>query len=218
MRRKIEHEEEAGGSPELSAFAGEEARRYVERHRKLAGFQFGAVLKDIKAFGISGNYLEIGAGPGILAAMIAESIPQVTITAVDLSPDMVAIAEEHIKERKLQDTVRCLIGDASDEKMMAGLGKFDIVYSAFTLHGWSEPEKIIGNLWNAMKDNGILYLFDFKRVWWLYYLPLNSRDIRAVRASYVSREVKAILREANITQYRVRTPFPFFWQSLVARK
>jgi 2-polyprenyl-3-methyl-5-hydroxy-6-metoxy-1,4-benzoquinol methylase len=211
MLKRIEHREEA--------IAGaEEARKYVEEHERHARFQFGAMLKGIKALGISGDYLEIGAGPGILAAMIAEDNHQIRIATVDLSPDMVAIAEEYVKERKLQDRISCLLADAGDEKTMKALGKFDLVYSAFSLHHWSRPEKIIGNLWNAVRDNGMLYLYDFKRVWWLYYLPLKSGDLKAIRASYTPGEIKAILQRAGISKYKIKTPLPFFWQSVIVWK
>jgi ubiquinone/menaquinone biosynthesis C-methylase UbiE len=148
--------------------------------------------------------------------MIAEDNPQIRITTVDLPPDMVAIAEEYVKERKLQDRISCFLADADDEEMMKALGKFDLVYSAFSLHHWSKQEKIIGNLWNAVRDNGILYLYDFKRVWWLCYLPLKSGDLKAIRASYTLREIKAILQRAGIGKYRIKTPLSFFWQSVIA--
>jgi len=123
-----------------------------------------ALLKDIRALNASGKYLEIGAGPGILATMIAEDNPNIDITAVDLSPDMVVLAKEHIKEKRLQDRVRYFMGDANDEKTIERLGRFDLVYSAFSLHHWKDPERCISNLWNAVEDNGILYVHDFKRV------------------------------------------------------
>lgn len=211
MPERIEHKEE-------TIAGAEDARKYAEAHRKHANLQYGALLKDMKALNVSGQYLEIGAGPGFLAAMIAEDNPDIHITAVDLSPHMAAVAKEYIEERKLQDRIRYLVGDATDEKVIRRLGKFDLVYSAFSLHHWKDPEKAISNLWNAVRDKGVLYIHDFKRVWWSYFLPLKGGAIDSLRASYRPKEIKAIFKKIGISEYRIKTPFPFFLQSIIAWK
>ena len=211
MPQRIEPKEEAIGGVE-------EARKYAQAHKKYARLMYRALLKDLKALHISGNYLEIGAGPGFLAAMIADRNPDVTITAVDLSLDMMAVANEYINERKLQDRIHYVAGDAGDQGMMEELGKFDLVYSTFSLHHWEDPETSISNLWNAVKDKGILYIHDFKRVWWLCFLPLKGAEIDSTRASYTPEEIRAILQKLGIVDYRIKTPFPFFLQSVIARK
>ena len=211
MPQRIEQEEEA-------IRGVEDARKYAQAHRKYAGLMYRAFLKDLKALHVSGNYLEIGAGPGFLAIMIAEHNPDVSITAIDLSPDMVAVASEYINERKLQDRIHYFVGDVGDQDMMERLGKFDLVYSTFSLHHWKDPETSISNLWNAVKDNGILYIHDFKRVWWLCFLPLKGGEIGSVRASYTPEEIRVILRELGIINYKIKTLFPFFLQSIIACK
>jgi SAM-dependent methyltransferase len=211
MPRRIEQKEEAIGGVE-------EARKYAEAHKKYARLMYRALLKDLQALHISGDYLEMGAGPGFLAIMIAERNPDVSITAVDLSLDMATVANEYINERKLQDRIHYVVGDAGDQDMMAGLGKFDLVYSTFSLHHWKDPETSISNLWNAVKDKGILYIHDFKRVWWLCFWPLKGGEIDSIRASYTPKELRTTLQKLGITDYEIKTVFPFFLQSIIARK
>lgn len=211
MPQRMEQKEEAIGGVE-------EARKYAGAHKKYARLMYRAFLKDLNALHVSGHYLEIGAGPGFLAMMIAEHNPDVSITAVDLSPDMVAVANEYINERKLQGRIHYFLGDASDQNTMEELGKFDLVYSTFSLHHWNDPETSISNLWSAVKDNGILYIHDFKRVWWLCFLPLKGGEIDSIRASYTPKEIRAILQKLGIVDYRIKTSFPFFLQSVVAWK
>jgi len=211
MTKRIEQDEEA--------LAGaEEAKKYAEAHKRYAGLMYRTLLKDLGALNISGKYLEIGAGPGFLATMIVENNPDVSITAVDISPGMVSVANEYIQERELQERIRYVIGDASDESTMRELGRFDLVYSAFSLHHWKDPERCISNLWNAVADNGILYIHDFKRVWWLYFLPLRTGEIRSIRASYTPKEIGAILRKLGLGKYKIKTLFPFFLQSIIVWK
>ena len=211
MPRRIEPKEEA-------IIGIDKVREYAEEHKKYARLMYGALVEDVKALNISGHYLEIGAGPGFLAVMIAEDNPGVDISAVDISPDMVTLAKEHIEERKLQERIRCVMADVSDEKAMEELGKFDFVYSAFSLHHWKDPEKSISNLWNAVGDGGMLYIYDFRRVWWLYHLPLKGGFIDSVRAAYLPNEIGVVLQKAGTNKYKVKTLFPPFLQAIIVWK
>lgn len=210
MTRRVPHKEESTVT--------RSAKEYAEAHRKFANSQYGALLRDMKALNLSGQYLEVGAGPGFLAIMVAEDNPDVHITAVDISPDMAAVAKEYIEEKKLQDRIRYLVADATDGKTIEELGKFDLVYSAFSLHHWKDPGKAISNLWSAVRDNGVLYIQDFRRVWWLYYLPLSGGFMESVRASYTPSEIEAIFQKTGISEYEIKTQFPFLMQSIIARK
>ena len=211
MPKRIEHKEEAITGAELS-------QSYAETHGNHSQLQYKALLKDIRAFNISGHYLEVGLGPGTLATMIAEHNPSVCITAIDLSLDMVSIAKEHIKKKNLQDRIQCVIGEVSDAALMEGLGKFDLVYSAFSLHHWKDPENSISNLWNAVIPNGVLYVYDLKRVWWLYFLPLHNGFIESIRASYMPNEIGSFFQKLGINNHKITTLFPFFMQSAIAWK
>jgi 2-polyprenyl-3-methyl-5-hydroxy-6-metoxy-1,4-benzoquinol methylase len=128
------------------------------------------------------------------------------------------VANEYINERKLQDRIHYLVGDVGDRGMMEGLGKFDLVYSTFSLHHWKDPKASISNLWNTVKDKGTLFIHDFKRVWWLCFLPLRGGEIGSIRASYTPKEIKAILQELGIINYKIKTLFPFSLQSIIACK
>lgn len=211
MTKRIAHKEEPITGTENS-------RHYEEAHRGPAKIVYRALQKEIKTLMPSGEYLEVGAGPGILAAIIAEDNPGVHITAVDISPDMVAVAKSHIEEKSLQKRVRCAIADAKDGAAIEALGQFDLVYSAFSLHHWKDPQGCIGNLWNALKSDGILYIYDLKRVWWLYFLPFTNGFIESVRASYIPDEIEGFFRSRGIIHHKITTLFPFFMQSAIAWK
>jgi ubiquinone/menaquinone biosynthesis C-methylase UbiE len=211
MFKRIEHTEEAISGAENVA-------EYSKRHQREAGLKYRPLIKKIKAQNVSGRYLEVGAGPGTLAVTIAKEIDDIDITTIDLSPDMAKAGGEHINESGLKGKVRYLVCDASDESEIKKLGKFDLVYSAFSLHHWRDPERVIKNLLNCINDNGILYLYDLKRVWWLYLLPLNGGFVNSIRAAYLPSEVGAFLKKRGITKYETRTHFPYFMQSIIAKK
>jgi ubiquinone/menaquinone biosynthesis C-methylase UbiE len=205
--------------PPKEAISGaDNARKYAEELKRYANLMYRGILKDIRANGISGSYLEMGAGPGLLAIMVARQNPEINITAIDLSPDMLTVANEYISQNGLENRIRYLLGDASDEKMLPELGKFNFVYSTFSMHHWKKPENSLLNLWHAVADGGMLYIYDFKRIGWLCSLPIKSGDIESIRASYSPNEIRDIFRKIGITDYRITSHFPFLFQSITARK
>jgi len=175
-------------------------------------------LKTIKALNISGRCLDAGAGAGILAIMIANEHPDITVTAIDLSPDMAVVAGDYIRESRLEDRISYVVGDVGDEKLLKKLGKFDLVYSTFSLHDWGAPEKSVRNLWEAVADKGTLYIHDFKRVGWLCSLPLKMNEMNSMKASFTPDEIGSILKSVGVTDYSIKVPFPFLFQSIIARK
>ena len=213
MPKRIESHEEA-----ISGI--ENARQYAEMAKKSAKMMYGSFLKHVKSLDVKGGeYLEVGAGPGILAAMIAEDNPDVHITAVEISSDMVTVAREYIEERKLEDRIRFVTLDATDEELMEELGEFDLIYSTLAMHHWKDPEKVISNLLKVVGAEGVLYIHDLRRVWWLYYLPLhNSGFIDSIRAAYTPDEIKTIFRKLGINRYEIKRAFPYFMQSIIVRK
>ena len=214
MFKRIEHIEEAISGAENVA-------EYSKRDQREEGLKYRPLIKIIKAQNFSGRFLEVGAGLGTLAVTIAKEIDNladVDISAIDLSPDMAKAGREYIKECGLKEKISYFVCDAADESAIEKLGKFDLVYSAFSLHHWRDPERVIKNLLSCINENGILYIYDLKRVWWLYLLPVGGGFISSIRAAYLPFEVGALLEKCGITRYETRTHFPYFMQSIIARK
>jgi SAM-dependent methyltransferase len=196
----------------------ETVRDYAAGHRKYTGLMYGGLLKTIRKLNLSGRYLEMGAGPGFLAMLIAERQPDVRITAVDLSPDMATVAGEFIREKKLENRITYITGDAGDTQLPKKLGTFDLVYTAFSLHHWKEPEKALRNLWNTVRPGGTLCILDFRRIGWLCSLPVKWHELESMREAFTPQEIKAMLQRASITDIRIKTPFPFLLQIVTAGK
>lgn len=195
-----------------------DARKYAENHRKYANLMFGGLLKKINAFGKTGRYLEAGAGPGFLTTMLAKTNPNITITAIDISPEMADVAIEYIKGNRLENRIHYIVGDVADEGLIQELGDFDVVYSSYSLHEWQEPEKSIRNLWRAVGDKGLMYIYDFRKMAWLRFLPFKSGEKDAILATPSARKMQVILKATGITEYSIKTRFPFLHQTILASK
>ena len=97
-----------------------------------------------------------------------------------------------------------MAGDAEDKGLIQSLGTFNLIYSTYTLHHWENPRKVIDNLMERLTDNGILFLHDLRRVWWLYCIPLQSGFFTSIRGAYIATEIEEILRGLNPECYEIR--------------
>lgn len=191
---------------------------YYEKLKKRAQAQFKPFHKLLNQMEIKGRYLEIGAGPGFLASAIAENILDVEITAVELDSDMIELGQKQIKEKGLEGRIRFIQGNVEDETFMSSLGKFDLVYSTFSLHHWKNPVQALKLMVKAVNETGTMLIFDFKRIWWLTYHPKHNGFLDSVRASYLPIEVKEMFKEIGIRKIKFKTPFPYFWQIITYKK
>lgn len=196
----------------------ENAREYAKEAEKSSKMRFRGFLNKLAILNIKGEYLEVGAGTGTLAAMIAKDNRKINITAIEMSPDMIAVGNEYIKKKKLESQVGFINGNIEDDKLLDKLGKFDLVYSTFSLHHWENPEKAIKNLMGYVKAEGVLVLYDLKRVWWLYWIPSQNGFFKSIRASYKPHEIKKMLSNLGVKKYEIKIVFPFFMQNVTIWK
>ncbi|MFP3928745.1 MAG: class I SAM-dependent methyltransferase [Desulfobacteraceae bacterium] len=196
----------------------EKVREYAEHHRKHTNLMYRGMLKTIRKLNPGGRCLEVGAGPGFLSMMIAEQLPELHITALDLSPDMKTVAEEFIREKNLESRITYLTADAADPRLQEKLGAFDLVCTAFSLHHWKRPEEAVTNLWGMVRPGGALCILDFRRIGWLCSLPIKWHELESMKEAYKTGELKALLQKAGISKIRVKKPFPFLFHIVTAVK
>ena len=107
FKRKVEaHQEEF--------FSGLESARAFAQSAEKSAIRYRAFFTRLKKLEIQGKYLDVGAGAGNLAARIAQSNPDVKITALEISADMISVGEELISKKGVQDQIDFIQGDAVD--------------------------------------------------------------------------------------------------------
>jgi ubiquinone/menaquinone biosynthesis C-methylase UbiE len=196
----------------------ESARKYSEQTEKSSKMRYRGFLKILDELNIKGKYLDVGAGSGILATMIAERSKDIHIIAMELSPIMITIGNEIVKNKSLQSQIKFVNGNIEDSNSLRKQEKFDLVYSTFSLHHWGNPVKAISNLMQYVKDGGVLMIFDLKRVWWLYWIPIQTGFFKSIRASYKSQELMKIVNSIGIKRYEINNISPGFIQNITIWK
>ena len=195
----------------------ENANEYLNKAKNASKARFTNFLSSLKKLDIKGKYLEIGSGPGVNTQVVATQHPNAKIIAIDISPEMIKLAQLDLSET-LKTRIEYMVGDACDINSIKDSGKFDLIYSTFTLHHWDNAELAIKNLYSMLNDNGSIYIHDLKRVIWLYYIKSQSGFFNSIRAAYRPDEMKAMLNRIGINNFKIRTVFPFFMQSILITK
>jgi ubiquinone/menaquinone biosynthesis C-methylase UbiE len=188
---------------------------YVERS---SNSRFLAFISKLKKLEIPGSYLEVGSGSGKLARLLVTELPDIKITCLDASDELNKIASDLTRKANLDKNISYINGDIANPGFLEGLGKFNVIYSTFSLHHWQDPVTTFRHMNGLLNDTGIIVILDLKRVWWLYRISSQSGFFKSIRASYTINETRNILRKAEIRKFEIRTIFPFFMQMITIWK
>lgn len=195
----------------------ETSKEYLNEVKSSSQARYSNFYSTLKKINIKGRYLDVGCGPGILTQKIAKQHPNAEIIGIDNSAVMLKLAKQELPD-DLKARIRFTEGDACNFDSIKELGKFDLIYSTFTLHHWDDAEAAIRNLFSILNNNGVLYMHDLKRVLWLYYIKSESGFFKSIRASYRPKELKIMLNKIGIKNYSIKAIFPFFMHSILIRK
>lgn len=101
--------------------------------------------------------LDLGAGTGLLTAVLRERYPAVAATLIDGSPEMLEQAAQRFPaEEGAEAPVRCIAGDYRALDLREG-GPWDAVVSALSIHHLvdADKERLYGCVHDALAPGGI---------------------------------------------------------------
>ena len=103
--------------------------------------------------------LDVATGTGELAIALWKNL-QVKITAVDLSQEMLNLADKKIKELGADITIQ----KANAENLPIESNKFDAVSVGFGVRNFENLEKGLSELKRVVKENGNVYILEFSKM------------------------------------------------------
>jgi len=141
------------------AFQGRSSRFYNFVARKVLRGLYRRLAQDVAQAAPQGAaVLDIGTGPGVLLAELARLRPDLQLTGIDLSPDMITAANRNLApyaaraSAQVADVTNLPFADQS----------FDLVVSSLSLHHWDDPEAAVPELARVLRPGGRITIYDFR--------------------------------------------------------
>lgn len=122
-------------------------------------YHFANILKILE-LPLKSKILDVACGPGWLCEFLGRS--GYDVTGIDISPDMIKIAEERIKAVKFGPQkghslqIKFLVGDAETTDLGSELYHAVLFYDS--LHHFTEPLAVLERVLASLKSGGILYI------------------------------------------------------------
>jgi SAM-dependent methyltransferase len=103
---------------------------------------------------------DVGAGVGYFSWRMAERVgPSGVVYAEDIQPEMLEKLKQNMRERHIRN-VREVLGKTDDPKLPAN--SLDVVLLVDVYHEFSEPEKMLDHIRDALKANGRLIFLEYR--------------------------------------------------------
>ncbi len=152
-----------------------------------------------------GHALEVGPGPGYLGLEWLKHTQGTTLQGLDISPDMVALAERNAQQYGLADRARYRLTHGG--RMPFDDAMFDAAFTNGSLHEWAEPSPLFSEIWRVLKPGGRVFISDLRRdmsVFLKGFLWLSANP-PAIRPGLIT-SVNAAYTPAELTQLTQGTP------------
>jgi ubiquinone/menaquinone biosynthesis C-methylase UbiE/biotin operon repressor len=218
--------ENEGGPEFASDLAGLEVLREARKAQKRAYFDrvaasFGEQLLPGRTWeglarGLArlcprGRYADLGIGDGMLTLILAETAEKVT--AVDLSPEMLAALRSRAKQQGIAN-IETVEGDIEDLPLPDA--SHDVVVMSQALHHVNDPDKALREARRVLVPGGALLVLDL--------LAHNEEWVREklahVQLGFTEADLGERIRKAGFTHVSVlraaRDPQPPHFMTLVA--
>ncbi|MGF6889274.1 SAM-dependent methyltransferase [Nocardia sp. GAS34] len=115
-----------------------------------------ALIRERAGDGPVRRILDMGAGTGIGALALAQGFPGAEVTAVDLSPFMLAHLEEKARTSGVADRVHVLRADL--DAGWPDLGAVELAWASNSLHHMADPVRVLNDLFDTIRPGGLLAL------------------------------------------------------------
>ena len=151
LSRRVRHHHRSG------VIEGRSSRFYDFQARWLLRRVYRRLAADIAAVAPPGaDVLDLGTGPGVLLVELGRVRPDLRLTGIDLSADMITNASRNLRRAGTRGSVQ--VGDVADLPFPDD--SFDLAVSSLSLHHWEQPEAVVSHLARVLRPGGKVMIYD----------------------------------------------------------
>jgi len=104
---------------------------------------------------------DVGAGSGYMTVKMARRVgPTGKVYATDIQPEMLALLRQRLARERVSN-VEPVLGQADDPKLP--LSAIDLILMVDVYHEFSEPQKMLRRMREALKPDGRLVLLEYRK-------------------------------------------------------
>lgn len=192
--------------------AKEKSRAYFNAHRKSwlarGGYwraDYRHILEELEALRPA-RLIDIGCGPGSFLSAVQKRFPEIRLSALDLSEEMVRETAQ-----RLGPAAAATAGDA--EHMPLESGQYDAVTCNMSIHHYPHPQDAVNEMYRILAPGGTLLLNDMDCAAPIRTLAnrifprLPGGDVKM----YTRQEIAKMMQNAGFERwyYRKISPFSF---------
>ncbi|MEU4767446.1 class I SAM-dependent methyltransferase [Actinosynnema sp. NPDC023794] len=145
--------------PQAGYFDRKRSASYERRATRLLGGLYRLVASDVAALAPPGAVvLDVGTGPGRLPHAVAARRADLVLGGVDLSADMVDIANA----RAGASSSRITFQVADVASLPYSDGSVDVVVSTLSMHEWPDQRRAVAELGRVLRPGGVVLVYDFR--------------------------------------------------------
>ena len=138
------------------------------------------------------NIVDIATGTGDVAISMARNIPTAQIVGIDLSEEMLKVAQHKIEHSGIKSNIKLLCEDA--ENLSLASNSFDVVTISFGIRNFENIDKGLSECCRILRDGGSLFVMEFStpkhKVFNVLY-RFYSKSILPVIGRIISNDNKA---------------------------
>ncbi len=106
-----------------------------------------------------GNVMDVGCGPGVVTAALAEHAPHAQMLALDASEPLLARVTARARSLELGDRVHILHADM--EAGLPDLPPLDVIWAGMVVHHVADPVAVLTDLLAHLRPGGTLVMIEF---------------------------------------------------------
>lgn len=139
-------------------FAGGSSRNYDRLARWVLPGAYRRLAIDAASFApVGGEVLDVGTGPGVLLRELARRRPDLRLTGMDLSVDMIEAATRNLAP--YGERARAVVGDVTE--LPFDDDSFDLITTSLSLHHWDRVDAAAPELARVLRPGGRVVVYDF---------------------------------------------------------